>query len=57
MPGTNVRRGHNIPSTVIPDFGKVSNDTAESSKSKSWAVLHEHESRSYFANDSGHLSP
>jgi hypothetical protein len=57
MGSTGVASAHNSPSRVIPQSGKVSNDSKSAPKSKVWRVFHEDEAGSSFANDSGHLFP
>src|SRR6267378_3324309 len=52
-----VRSGYNSPAAVIPQRGKVSNNSNPASKSEHWRVLHEDVSRSYVANDSSLLAP
>jgi hypothetical protein len=48
---------HNSPSSAIPHFGKVRNDSHPSPINNLWRVFHKHEPGSYLANDSGHFSP
>jgi hypothetical protein len=45
------------PSRIKPHLGQVSEYTTKPSRSEHWRVLHERESWSYFANDSGHFHP
>jgi len=45
------------PVRMIPHRGQVSENTSKPASSESWGVFHEHESRSHFANDSGHFRP
>jgi hypothetical protein len=55
--GTNVLCRYASPSHIKPHFGQVSEYDAKSSRSESWGVLHEDESRSYLANNPGHFFP
>jgi len=48
---------HNSPSRVIPETGKVCKDSSESSMNEHWAVFHEYESGSNFANHPRHVIP
>jgi hypothetical protein len=50
-------RSEHSPFRIEPHRGQVTEDDVKPSKSEHWRVLHEHESGSYFANDSRHLSP
>jgi hypothetical protein len=45
------------PSRIKPHLGQVSENSSKSPRSENWRVFHEHESRSYFTNDAGHLNP
>jgi hypothetical protein len=53
----NVGSSHNIPFRVIPETGKVSNDSPDSSMNEHWAVFHKYESGSNFANHPRHVIP
>lgn len=57
MRRTNGGSRDRVPDRVIPDRGKVSEYSGESSAAKSPDVLHEHEARSKLANQTGVLSP
>jgi hypothetical protein len=50
-------RSHNDPARSIPKRGKITDDDGKSAGNKVWAVFHEHESRSNFANDARHFRP
>jgi hypothetical protein len=52
-----VVRSKHSPSRIKPHLGQVSENSSESSRSEYWAVFHEDESRSYFANNPPHLTP
>jgi hypothetical protein len=54
---TDVVRSHNSPARIIPHFGKVTEDHGKSSLNKQWAVFHEDEARSNFADNARHLGP
>jgi hypothetical protein len=54
---TRVIGSHNSPARIIPQFGKVTNDQGKTSLNKQWAVFHEDESRSNFADNARHFSP
>ena len=45
------------PSSIEPQRGQVSENDSQPPRSEHWGVFHEHESRSYLANHSGHLAP
>ncbi len=45
------------PAHVIPCFGQVGHDDSESGSKETWHVLHEHDSRSKYANESRELVP
>jgi hypothetical protein len=47
----------NSPPRIKPHLGNISKHSTESANNNRWAVFHEHESRSNFANDSGHFGP
>jgi hypothetical protein len=55
--GANVGSSQHSPPRVIPEFGKVAEDSSKPSMNERWGVLHEDESGSYFANHPRHLSP
>jgi hypothetical protein len=55
--GSNIGCSHNSPFTVIPQRGKVANDSGSSSSSEHWGVLHKDEFWSYFANHPRHVLP
>lgn len=52
-----VASAQHSPSRIIPQRGQITEHGSKPPKSESWAVLHEHESRSHFAHDSPHFSP
>jgi hypothetical protein len=55
---SNEGRRYNVPFTIIPDFGKVTEDGFKVSRAnKTWDVLQECVSGSYFANDSDGIRP
>jgi hypothetical protein len=45
------------PPAVIPERGQVTEDSSKSSSNEGWAVLHEDEAGSNFANDPRHVGP
>jgi hypothetical protein len=45
------------PFRIVPQRGQVSENDAKPPRSEYWRVFHKHVAGSYFANDSGHLSP
>jgi len=45
------------PPAVIPERGKVGEDSHESPSNEGWAVLHEHVARSNLAHDARHVAP
>jgi hypothetical protein len=45
------------PPAVIPERGQVTENSPESPSNEGWAVLHEDEAGSYFANDARHVTP
>jgi len=45
------------PSAVIPERGQITKDNSESPSKQSWAVFHEDETGSNFANDPRHVTP
>jgi len=45
------------PFCIIPHFGQVSENSSKPARSEHWGVLHEDVAGSYFANDSGHVTP
>ena len=53
----NVGRSEHAPLCIVPERGQITKDGSKSAKSKGWGVFHEHEARSYTANDSRHFSP
>jgi hypothetical protein len=54
---SNVGSSHNRPSRVIPERGKITDDSFKSSMNEHWAVFHEDVTGSYFANHPRHMSP
>jgi hypothetical protein len=48
---------HNSPSRIIPQRGKISENSVKPSAIEHWAVLHENERRLNLANDPGHFGP
>ena len=54
---SNIGRSHNSPLRVIPERGKITKDSVESSRSEHWAVFHEDVTGSNFANHPRHVSP
>jgi hypothetical protein len=52
----NVRAQHS-PSSIIPHFGQVSENSSKPPKSEHWRVFHEREAGLYLANDPSHLGP
>jgi hypothetical protein len=57
MGGACVGCSQNSPSSIKPHLGQVSENSAKPPNSEHWAVFHERESRSYFADDAGHFAP
>jgi hypothetical protein len=57
MGRSNVGSSHNSPARVIPERGKVGEDSFKSSMNEHWAVLHEDVLGSYFANHPRHVPP
>jgi hypothetical protein len=57
MAGADVGSSQHIPSRIKPERGQVPENGAESPRSESWAVFHEHIEGSNFSHDSGHFSP
>lgn len=57
MSGANLGRTETAPFRIEPEFGKIGEDDIESSINEVWAVFNERESRSYLANDAGHVFP
>lgn len=55
--GAGVDRSQHAPSRVIPQRGKITEDSGKSSVNKSWAVFHEDVTRSNFADNARHVSP
>jgi hypothetical protein len=53
----NVVRSHNSPASIIPHFGKITEDHGKSSLNKQWAVFHEDEARSNFTDNARHFGP
>lgn len=45
------------PLRIVPEGGHVSENSVKPPRSEDWRVFHEHERRSYFANDPGKLGP
>jgi hypothetical protein len=55
---SNEGRRYNVPFTIIPDLGKVTEDGFKVSRaSKTWDILKECVSGSYFANDPDGVRP
>jgi hypothetical protein len=52
-----VGSSQHTPFRIIPQRGQVSENDSKPPRSEHWAVLHKRESRSYLANDAGHVSP
>jgi hypothetical protein len=52
-----VTRSHNTPPRIIPQRGKVSEDSGKSSSHKQRAVFHEDEARQYLTDNACHLAP
>jgi hypothetical protein len=52
-----VGSSQNSPSSIKPHLGQVPENSAKPPNSEHWAVFHEREARSYFADDAGHFSP
>jgi hypothetical protein len=48
---------YNAPSRIVPQRGKVANDSDPSPNSEHWRVFHEDEARLYLANNSPHFAP
>jgi hypothetical protein len=57
MGGAHVVRTEHTPFRIVPHRGQVTEDDVKSAKSEGWAVFHEDEGRSHFANDAGELAP
>jgi hypothetical protein len=55
--GTNVGRADDSPLRIEPHLGQVSENSSKPPSNECCRVLHEHESRSYFANDPCHFHP
>jgi hypothetical protein len=55
--GANVGSSQHCPSAVIPERGQVTEHSSESPSNEGWAVLHEREAGSNFANDPRHVLP
>jgi hypothetical protein len=53
----NIGRAEHAPFCIVPERGQITEDGSKSAKSEGWGVFHEHETRSYTANDSRHISP
>jgi hypothetical protein len=54
---SNVGSSQHCPPAVIPERGQVTEDASQSSSNEGWAVLHEDEAGSNFANDPRHVGP
>jgi hypothetical protein len=57
MRSADIASSQHCPSTVIPERGQVTEDSSDSPKKDCWAVLHEDDARSNFANDARHVPP
>jgi hypothetical protein len=55
--GTGMVRTLHSPLRIVPQRGQVPKYCSESSGNKHWGIFHEHEARSYFANDSRKFFP
>jgi hypothetical protein len=55
--GADIGSSQHCPAAVIPERGQVTEHSSEATNNDCWAVFHEHETGSNFANDPGHLSP
>jgi len=55
--GSDIGCGYSSPFRIIPEFGKVSENSIHSSNKQAWDVFHKHVSGSYFANESGIFTP
>jgi hypothetical protein len=55
--GSNGNRAQHSPFCIVPQRGQVAENSSKPPNSEHWAVFHECESWSYFANDTGHLFP
>tara|TARA_B100000929_G_scaffold271237_2_gene241980 strand:- start:7099 stop:7848 length:750 start_codon:yes stop_codon:yes gene_type:complete len=55
--GAQVICSQHSPLRIEPQLGQVSENSSEPARSESWAVFHEDEAGSYFANDPSHLAP
>lgn len=54
---TDIGSTQHCPSAVIPERGKVAEDSPQASSNEGWAVFHEHVLRSNVANDARHVDP
>jgi hypothetical protein len=52
-----VGSAQHTPARIVPHRGQVAENSTKPPRSEHWRVFHERESWSYFANDSGHVSP
>jgi hypothetical protein len=57
MRGAKGARWNAVPFSIVPALGQVSENSAKPPNKETWYVLHEDEEGSYFANESGVLSP
>jgi hypothetical protein len=55
--GAHVGSSQHVPARIKPDRGQISKNGSESERSEHWAVFHEREAGSYFANDASEFRP
>jgi hypothetical protein len=54
---SDIGRSQHSPPRVIPERGQVTEHSSESPSNEGWAVLHEHDAGSNFANHPRHVRP
>lgn len=57
MRRADIGSSQHCPAAVIPERGQITEHSSESPSNEGWAVLHERETGSNFANDPGHFRP
>jgi len=54
---THVARSETVPLRIVPEYGKISEDSAKPASSEIWRVFHVHEPWSNLIDHAGKLSP
>jgi hypothetical protein len=54
---SHIFRAQHSPFRIVPQRGQITEDSPEPAKSEHWGVFHEDFSRSYLANNPGHVPP